>query len=201
MPAPVKKHSKLKWFHSNRIKILLYTVAIVIPTTLILLAYVGTYLAHSKVSFDDTNTEYIRSFENIDNLDLINLNFEWLTLRNLVMDEEGTITTNGYYQFRFSYDSASTYDVTSVVLTPVLQTNWLDYTHLGNALTLTEGTNFNMLLTYNYELPQRTLLFINVTDPILYLKVSINYSSAGQSLETVNYVKINLKDYNPNTVI
>jgi hypothetical protein len=195
------KKSKIVWFHTHRLRILIVAAATVIPLTLILLAYVGTYFTYNKVVFDDESTDFVRSFESMDDLDQINLDFVWSTLKYPSFDEDGEIDSTGYYQFKFSYNAKSTYSVDSVSVTPVLQTNWIDYRSLGSMVTLTEDNSTNMLITYNYELPERRLIFINVESPMLYLKVDVVYTSASAPLENTQYIKINLDDYNPNTVL
>ncbi len=195
------KHSKLVWFHKNRIKILLWAILTILPLTLVLLAYVGTYSAHSRVLFDEESGEYIRSFESIEDIDLIDLTFNWDTLKNPTFDDEGEVASTGYYQFKLTYSKVASYDVTSVNITPVLQTNWLDYSTTGTTTKLTAGSNTSLLIPFNYELPARTLLFVNVTDPILYMKVELNYTSAGAPVNKVYYVKVDLHDINPDQVI
>lgn len=201
MPVKDKKNQKIAWFHKNRIKVLVWVIVTVIPLSLILLAYVGTYTAYNKVKFDDTLEEYVTKFIALEDLELISLDFEWATLRYPVIADDQSITTNGYYQFKYEYSINGSYDITSVTLKPVLQTNWLNYRSLGNTITLNPTALSTMIVTYNYELPQRTLLFINVESPILYLEVNIIYQSAGQSVNQIEYVKIDLNDYNPTTVI
>lgn len=196
-----KKYSKLKWFHTHRFRILFMAFITIIPLTIILLSYVGNYTSNAKVIFDTETQEEIRSFDRLDQLDIISLDFEWNTLRNAVFTDEGNIQTTGYYQFTFTYEAASTYDVTTVSLIPVLQTNWIDYSSLGSSVTLNNDDDTSIVIGFNYELPQRTLIFINVTDPILYLQVTVYYETGGTTQEEVSYVKIKLKDYNPNTVL
>ena len=201
MPNNPSKHSKLLWFHKNRIKILLWTVLTILPLTLVLLAYIGTYNTYSKVLFVEESGEYIKSFDTIENIDLIDLDFNWDTLKIPTFDDEGEVASTGYYQFKLTYSKVSSYDVTSVNITPVLQTNWLDYSTKGTTTKLTEGSNTSLLIPFNYELPVRTLLFIQVTDPILYMKVELNYTSAGAPVNKVYYVKIDLHDINPDQVL
>ena len=201
MPSTNDKSEKLRWFHTHRIRIIIWTAAIVIPLTLILLAYVGSYNTYKKVYFDSESTEYIKNFDKLDDLETIDLDFEWITLKYPVFDDDDNVTTNGYYQFKFTFNNESSYNITNVVLTPVLQTNWIDQNSIGTAVSLIEDNTSNMLISYNFELPERTLIFIDVTDPILYLKVTINYVTGDQTFNIIKYVSIDLKDYYPNTVI
>jgi len=198
-----QKTSKLQWFHQNRIKIALLTILVVIPISLIIIAYAGTYAAYKKVSFQDLTDEnlseitYIKDFKDIDELDYINLSVDWKTLKNPVFNDDDSIDT-GYYHFNITYEAKDTYDVTKVVVTPVLQTNWVNYRSLGTASTLTPSNSF--LITFNYELPVRKLLFIEVTDPILYLKVDITYDTANETIEQTQYVAYTLDDKLPESV-
>jgi hypothetical protein len=53
---------------------------------------------------------------------------------------------------------------------------------------------------FNYELPVKPLWFVTVTDPVLYLKVTYTFNSAGSQLEKTAYVKLVLEDLNPTRV-
>ncbi len=200
MAQKEKKYQNLKNFHKNRFKILIWSVLIILPLSLILIAYLGPYITYSSVHFNDETGEVVRAFDSIDDLELINLKFDWLRLRNPIFDENGDVTTTGYYQFSFNYQSLDTYDITSVVVTPVLQTDWFDYSSMGSAQTLIEDRNTNMVVSFNYELPQSRLLFVTVTDPILYLKIVISYDLQGEVMTKTEYVEIPLTAYNPERV-
>ena len=70
---------------------------------------------------------------------------------------------------------------------------------LGSQMTL-KTTNTRVLIPFNFELPERTLLFINITDPVLYLKVETNFMSAGRQITQTEYVKLELTELNPTDV-
>ncbi|QWB96573.1 hypothetical protein KHQ89_03890 [Mycoplasmatota bacterium] len=195
------KNNKLIWFHTHRIRILIITAITVISLTLILLAYLGTYLTYNKVIFDEETNEKISSFEQIDDLEIIDLDFIWTTLKYPSFNEDGSVDATGYYQFKFSYDARNTYSVSKVTLTPVLQTNWIDYKELGTMITLSDDSYTNALIVYNYELPQRKLIFVNVEEPFLYLKIDVTYDVGSTTSTQTQYVKINLDDYNPDSVL
>jgi len=203
MANKYQKNTKLQWLHKNRIKIAILTFLIIIPISLIIIAYAGTYNAYKKVSFQDLTDEnlseitYIKDFKDIDDLDYIDLTIEWKTLKNPVFNDDDSIDT-GYYHFNIAYEAKSTYDVTQVVVTPVLQTNWVNYRSIGTASALNPSNSF--LITFNYELPVRKLLFINVTDPILYLKIDITYETANETIEQTQYVAYTLDDKLPESV-
>jgi hypothetical protein len=195
------KKNKIMWFHTHRLRILVITAVTVISLTLILLAYLGTYLTYNKVIFDEETNEKISTFESLGDLEQITLDFEWTTLKYPTFNDDDSVEATGYYQFKFSYDAKNTYNVSSVELTPVLQTHWINYRELGSMVSLSEGTYKNVLITYNYELPVRRLIFINVETPFLYLKVDVTYEVGSTSVTNIQYVKLNLEDYNPDAVI
>lgn len=198
------KQNRLQWFHTHRIRIALLSIIIILPLTLVVLAYVGTYNANKKVAFEELTNEdvtYIKKFDDLEDLKYIDLSVDWVTLKYPEFNEDGSIDSSGYYQFRLTYTSDENYDVTSVEITPVLQTNWIDYRSLGSLTSISENTGSNILIPFNEVLPVRRLLFIQVTDPILYLKVDVTYETVGQSFEETQYVSIQLKDELPENVV
>lgn len=198
------KRNRLQWFHTHRIRIALLSIIIILPLTLVVLAYVGTYNANKKVAFEELTNEdvtYIKKFDDLEDLKYIDLSVDWVTLKYPEFNEDGSIDSSGYYQFRLTYASDENYDVTSVEITPVLQTNWIDYRSLGSLTSISENTGSNILIPFNEVLPVRRLLFIQVTDPILYLKVDVTYETVGQSFEETQYVSIQLKDELPENVV
>ncbi len=195
-----KKYDKLKLFHKYRFRILLWIVITVLPLTLILIAYIGPYITYSKVNFNQETPEIVSSFDQIDESEMVRLIFDWTSLTNVEFADDGSVEKSGYYQFTLDYETLNSFNITSVSVLPVLQTDWINCSSIGNSVTLIKGTSRAFVVPFDYELPKRKLLFINVTDPILYLKVTISYMSQGESLTSIEYVEINLKEYNPDSV-
>lgn len=198
------KPNRLQWFHTHRIRIALLATVIILPITLVVLAYVGTYQANKKVAFEDLSNEdvtYIKKFDDLEDLNYIDLSVDWVTIKYPEFNDDGSIDSSGYYQFRLTYQSDDNYDVTSVKITPVLQTNWINYRSLGSLTSISENTGSNILIPFNEVLPVRRLIFIEVTDPILYLKVDVTYENVGQSFEETQYVSIHLKNEFPENVV
>lgn len=199
---PIQK-PKTFWsqVHKNRIKIALSLFFVLLPIILVLIAYVGTYTNQKKVHFDPAvteETEYIKKFVNPDELDAITLDITWYELRHPVLDDNGELT-GGSYTFDIFYTAKENYDVVSVSVTPVLKTEWTDLRGIGSLTTLYTSSR-RVSVPFNFDLPVKPLWFIEVTDPILYLKVDYTFSSAGSQVQKTGYVRLVLEDLNPTRV-
>lgn len=204
MNKQTKSKSKtiLSWIHKNRIKIGIWLFVIILPITLILTAYVGSYTANKAVYFDTEITEdsiEVRDFIQADELTGIDLNITWDSLKRPTEDENGFFE-NGYYRFVMYYMPKSSYEVQSVTITPVLQTDWKSYRSVGMQRNLSTD-DLTVLIDFNFDLPESPLLFVKIEDPNLYLKVTYTYIVVGQEVTDIEYVKFSLNDLNPNTVI
>lgn len=199
---PIQKPKKF-WsqVHKNRIKIALSMFFILIPIVLVLIAYIGTYTNQKKIHFDQTATEetvYIKKFVNPDELDALSLNLTWYELRHPVADVNGDLS-GGTYTFDIFYTAKDNYDIVSVSVTPVLKTPWTNLRSIGS-LTSVYTSSRRMTIPFNYNLPVTPLWFVDVTDPILYLKVDYTFSSAGSQVQKTGYVRLVLEDLNPTRV-
>jgi hypothetical protein len=197
-----KKKSTLSWIHKNRIKIGIWLFLIVLPISLIITAYVGSYTSNNSVYFDAEITEEseeISDFIAADELMAIKLNIEWDALRKPSEGDQGQLT-GGYYRFKISYTSEPNFEIENVKITPVLRTDWKNYSSIGIERFITE-TDMSISIDFNFDLPHSPLLFITIEEPILYLKVEYSFQSAGQTMTEIEYVKYSLKDLNPNTVV
>ena len=198
-----KNQSKSFWqkVHQYRLKIGFFLFVIVAPVALILTIYIGAYQSNNKVYFDASvtpDTTLVSKFISPDELKAIKLNIKWYGLKYPVANDENELQ-NGNYTFDMSYETKETYEVLQVTVTPVLQTPWKEMRSLGSQMTL-KTTNTRVLIPFNFELPERTLLFINITDPVLYLKVETNFMSAGRQITQTEYVKLELTELNPTDV-
>lgn len=187
--------------HQNRIKIVLSLFLVLIPITLILVAYVGTFTNQSKIHFDQSVTEatlYIKDFSEPDGLDALTLDITWYELKHPVEDDNGGLI-NGSYAFDIFYTAKENYVVTNVTVTPVLKTPWTDLRSMSSQTPIYTSAR-RVTIPFNYELPVRPLWFVEVTDPILYLKVDYTFTSAGNPIQKTGYIKLVLEDLNPTRV-
>lgn len=197
-----KKKRILSWIHKNRVKLGIWLFLIILPITLVITAYVGSYTTNKIVYFDSEITEesvMVKKFIKADELKGISLNIEWDAFTKPTESEDDTLT-GGSYRFIISYSPESSYDVGSVKITPVLQTDWKDYRSVGAQRSLSTN-DISFPIAFNFDLPTSPLLFVTIQDPNLYLKVEYTYSVVGQDVTEIEYVKFSLKDLNPNIVI
>ena len=201
-----KKNTKLnlilKWIHNHRIKVGVWLFLVILPISLIITAYVGSYTSNKSVYFEQEITEEsekIRNFVAADELKAITLDIEWDALKKPVENNDG-ILVQGYYRFDVRYFANGNFDIVSVKITPVLKTDWKNLSSVGVERPI--STNFTTFaIDFNYDLPITPLLFVKVEEPNLYLKVEYTYTSAGQDVTEVEYVKFPLEDLNPDIVI
>lgn len=198
-----KKQTFWTWLHQNRIRAFLWAFLIIIPVSLVLIAYVGSYTHNKKVHFDQTETletEYIKDFMSVDEISSLNLFIEWDQLRNPDYDSTNEQFYNGYYRFNVWYQPKLNYQINSVKIIPVLQTDWINLRSIGQE-RLIYPMNQGIHVDFNYELPRTPLLFVSVKEPNLYLKIIINMTFAGTTSEQTVYVKYDLSNVNPNLVV
>lgn len=191
-----------KWLHKNRIKVVTYSFLIIIPLTLLLTAYIGTYTTHTKVHFDQEvteNTEYISKFTDMDEIDAFELSIDWKELKYPVLNEDDELS-GGYYMFSMFYTAKQNYSVISMTVTPVLKTNWTDIRSMGNPVTLTPSAR-NVQIPFNYELPVKPLWFVTVEEPILYLKIDYTFVTATNEIAKTVYIQFILSEINPDKVV
>lgn len=177
-------------------------LVIVVPFLLITFTYIFSYTSSLKVSFDDVITEdsiYIKNYITIDEVDAISLTIDWKTLSSPKKVED--VLSNGFYTFELSYESNDNYQVNQVSITPVLQTKWADIRSVGETINLSENMVTQSKIDFNFELPMKPLYFINVEEPILYLKISFVNSINNLNVPYTIYVKYELTDIYPSQVI
>jgi hypothetical protein len=177
-------------------------LVIVVPLLLITFTYIFSYTSSLKVSFDDVITEdsiYIKNYITIDEVDAISLTIDWKTLSSPKKVED--VLSNGFYTFELSYESNDNYQVNQVSITPVLQTKWADIRSVGETINLSENMVTQSKIDFNFELPMKPLYFINVEEPILYLKISFVNSINNLNVPYTIYVKYELTDIYPSQVI
>ena len=208
MKNNVKKDVKLNfwlWLHQNRIKVVVLSFLIIVPIALILTAYIGAYTNNQKVHFDaevSNTTVYIKDFTDIDEIDAFELSIVWQELKNPVETEvDGeTILTGGFYKFNMFYTPKANYTVNSVNVTAVLKTPWTDVRYIAATAPLSTTVR-SVQVNFNHELPLRPLWFVEVSDPILYLKLEYTFMAAGNPLVKTVYIEFPLEDLNPNVVV
>lgn len=197
-----KTKTILKWIDKNRVKIGIWLFLIILPISLVITAYVGSYTSNRSLYFDQEITEEsekINDFVEIDELKAITLDVEWDALKKPVEDAEGVLV-GGYYRFNIKYTANENYNLENVKITPVLKTDWKNYRSVGIERYI--STSFiSFAVDFNYELPTSPLLFVRLENPNLYLKVEYTYLSAGQNVTEIEYVKFPLDDLNPKIVV
>jgi len=208
MKNNVSKDRKLNfwsWFHLNRIKLVVLSFLVIIPLTLILTAYIGAYTNNQKVHFDNEISEttvYIKDFTNINDIDAFNLSIVWQELKNPIEVEVvgETMLTDGFYKFNMFYAPKTNYTVNSVNVTAVLKTPWTNVRYIATPAPLSTTVR-SVQVNFNHELPLRPLWFVEVSDPILYLKLDYTFMAAGTQLSKTVYVAFPLENLNPNVVV
>lgn len=201
-PKIVKKPTFWTWLHRNRLRVAVLAFLILIPLALILTAYVGSYTANRKVTFDAEVTKdsvYIKEFLKPDEINAFTLNIVWNELKHPVDTAGSPYFENGYYKFNITYEVNDNFNVKNVSVIPVLQTDWKNLRSIGTPVSLTD---YPIVIVYfDYQLPIKPLLFVTVNEPYLYLMVNYTLSSAGQDVEFTEYVRFSLSDLNPMNVI
>ena len=201
-PKIVKKPTFWTWLHRNRLRVAVLAFLILIPLALIFTAYIGSYTANRKVTFDAEITKdsvYIKEFINPDEINAFTLNIVWNELKHPVDTVGSQYFENGYYKFNITYEVNDNFNVKNVTVIPVLQTDWKNLRSMGSPVSLTD---YPIVIVYfDYELPIKPLLFVTVNEPYLYLMVHYTLSSAGQDVEFTEYVRFSLSDLNPMNVI
>lgn len=207
MPKQQIKRSKSKkillWIHLNRIKIVMFSFFVVLPIVFVTTLYISTYTTYKKVHFDSEvtgETKYIKEFIEMDAIKEFDFIFAWTELRNPKLSTISNELEGGYYRFQMHYTPVSGYQISNLKVTPVLQTMWSDMRSISAPVTLLT-TPKNVLVNFNYELPDSPLWFVTVTDPMLYLKLEYTYTTASTPISKTVYVRIDLSDLTPNKVI
>ena len=193
------KNKKLTFWqkiHKYRAKIGLLAFIIIIPISLILIAYLGPYFSNKSVHFDEDYEDVQRHFVGLDDLDEMLLTIEWTNLVKPQFDENGEVTTDGYYRFSLTYEEKDNYDISAVSITPVLHPEWFPIYSIGSTRAM-YNTTLNFQVTFNEVMPLHKLLFINVEQPNLYLKIEYSYVVGDETLDDIAYVIYSLDGLYP----
>lgn len=196
------KSCPFSWIHKHRLKIVAFAFFFVIPVSFILTAYIGSFIENRRVTFDSEITEeseFITNFKNINSIDAFDLVITWNDLKHPVSSNDETLS-GGFYRFQIHYEINENFDVKAVQVTPVLQTNWISYRSPGVPIVLREDPRA-MIISFNYLLPNNPLLFVEVTEPYLYLKVQYVLVVADTEQEHTEYIRFSLSGLNPLNVI
>jgi hypothetical protein len=207
MPKQQLRVSKVKhifsWIHVNRLKIVLFAFFVILPIAFVTTLYVATYTTYKKVHFDvevGPDSVFIKDFIDIDEIEEFDLFFSWTELRNPKLSTVSNELEGGYYKFQMYYTQNTGYQISSLKVTPVLQTMWTDIRAVGNPVVLITSPK-NVQVNFNHELPVSPLWFVTVTDPILYLKLEYTYTTASTPINKIVYISFNLSDLTPDKVI
>jgi hypothetical protein len=197
-----KKPNLVNFIIKYRVKILLSIFLLFLPTMLIIMLYTSTYSQSIRVYFDNEiteDTDYIKDFVKMDAITEFDLIFEWLEYRVPEKNDDGTLA-NGYYTISLQYVPKANYNITQMMATTVLQVPWTTYRSAIAPTQIFTNPRY-MFIPFNFELPNKPLWFVSVTDPILYIKLDYRYQSASTSINKTAYVSIDLSEYLPNRVI
>ncbi len=200
-PKNNEKTTFWQWFNKYRAKIGILVFTIAIPLSLVLIAYIGPYYSNKKVHFDEDKVDVQRHFDDIDDLEALSLDIVWTELVYPVYtaDDPDEILSHGQYNFIISYEPKGAYNISSVSITPVLHTDWFAFYSVGTKTSIyTNARSVSVL--WDEPFPMRKLLFIEVNEPNLYLKVEYAYISADETINETVYVMYSLKDMNPSEV-
>lgn len=184
-----------------RIKILLAFFIIIVPIFIVSTIYIGRYNATTKIYFSQelTNeTKTIKAKDFTTNLELepFNLTILWdsITTPNINNLDE---YYGGSYSFKIDYTVNEGYTINAVKVAAVLQTKWVLARGFLNE-TRYNSQSITLNVPFNHVLPMRDLIFFNIKDPILYLKVVyLHPTSLGEAESTPYYIKLDLKNLNP----
>lgn len=202
------KSSFFSLFHQYRTKIALSLFLVITPLLLIVIGYLSPYLQSTRVTFDLEITEesdYIRNFKSLDELEDITLYVEWLTLTKPTENETGELT-GGNLSFRITYEIENNKDINDITVTPVLQPLYTNVRDIAQPRTIfpygitSSSTVFT--ITHNVLYPLNPIFLVNVSDPVLYLKITYNevLSDRIDPIQMTEYVSISLSELNPNQV-
>jgi hypothetical protein len=202
-----KKQTQKFWtlFHQYRTKIALLTFFVVLPITLVLIAYLGPIQDSRSVTFDtDSNNQdiYISNFDSLEDLEDLDLNIKWTTLRNPIYRDDELITT-GLYRFNVTYNILNGKNISNVrvqiALKPLYGTEQ-DNSSLTNVRSTSDGTNIDV--THNVLYPFSPLWFVTIKEPTVYLKIIYRETFAGniEPIDVILYANYSLKDEFPPNV-
>lgn len=207
----IEKHdSKLtNWLTKYRLIILLVGALIIIPLITLTTFVVVNVNKYTTVTFNETNVKKFKSsYITIEDETLhqeINLETDELIVKIKIVDivkplfdvkEPSHQDERGSYTFKAKYQLKGSDTISNVVITLILQTDWLDAKSDPRNITLSTKYSNNQTLQFNQFLPKKAFGIINVKNPNLYIKLSYNVGlGLGESDQKEYYFKNNLKNY------
>ena len=202
------KSSFFSLFHQYRTKIALSLFLIITPLLLIVIGYISPYLQSTRVTFDleiAEESDYIRNFKSLEELEDITLYVEWLTLTKPTENETGELT-GGSMSFRITYEIENNKDIKDITVTPVLQPLYTNIRDIAQPRTIfpygITSSNTVFTITHNVLYPINPIFLVSVSDPVLYLKITYSevLSDRIDPIQMTEYVSISLSELNPNQV-
>lgn len=190
--------------HKYRVKIALSLFFIVLPIILLIAAYVSPLVQSQRVAFDQEITEeseFIRSFGNLEDLEDINLSFSWTSLYLPEENEDGTLT-GGSYGFTVGYTMDTPIDISSVRIVISLQPRFTNIRDVSSEERLTLNSERQIFVNHNVNYPINPLWFVTIEDPTVYIKVMYEKGLAGElePITVTEYVLVSLNDLVPEDV-
>jgi hypothetical protein len=204
----IQKDSSISFwslFHKYRIKIALLSFFVIIPLTLILVAYLGPLNDSKQVTFDQTITgtsEFISSFKNLDDIKDLDITLKWTELNLPILnDKEERI--NGSYTFNFSYTVLDNKNISGVTIQVALKSLYGNVQNVSNPVSISSSVNgTNITVSHNILYPFSPLWFVTINEPIVYLKITYKETIPGisQPLDVIQYASYSLANVLPKKV-
>ena len=160
-------NSRILWIKTNPVKFLLFIILLVLPLIFIILLYLGTFFSNNKFSFTEDGSEVNVTYTHIDDLPF-ELHIYYKSVISPTNNQNGSIVyTTGY--------TRKDIPITSINVTYVIHTNWIDTTtrHNQNLTTYSVTNPRETNIPYNHDSPLFPLWLVKVT-PDLYLKLVLN---------------------------
>ncbi|VEU82576.1 hypothetical protein [Acholeplasma hippikon] len=208
VPLHQPKSTFGKWLLKYRLILTILGIFILVPAAFVIALYVGDYLKYQKVTFDDVvvskfeksylTTESSTNHEeiNLENADLI----VKIKLDSFLIPEY--YDESGYYTFKAKYVEQVNKLVSSVQITLVLQTDWMDAKSNPYSISLSKNYSSQHSVAFNHILPQSPLWFVKVERPNLYVKVTYQIDlGLGQTELREAFFKTSLVGLTPSTEI
>jgi len=204
----IKKDSSVSFwtlFHKYRNKIALFSFFVIIPLTLILVAYLGPLNESRKVTFDQTisdSSEFITSFKDLDEIKDLEITLNWTELNLPILNDNNELI-NGSYVFNLSYTVLDNKNISDVTVQIALKSQYGTVQNVSNTFPITSSVNgSNITVSHNVLYPFSPLWFVTINEPVVYLKISYKETFPGisQPVDVIQYASYSLADVLPKKV-
>lgn len=192
-------------FHKYRTKIALFSFLIIIPITLILVAYLGPLNESRQVTFDSTITdssEFINSFKGLDDIKDLEMKLIWSELNIPILNDKEELI-NGSYKFNLSYTVLDGKNISGVTVQVALKSLYGTVQNVSNPVSVSSSVNgSDITVSHNVLYPFSPLWFVTINEPTVYLKITYKESFPGisQPVDVIQYASYSLADVLPKKV-